>query len=248
MMKFILKFFLLLPGFLYSASALFSAPTSPSTANGITEAFLDVKLSTSVPGIITVKKFKEGDAVREGDVIFELDKQLEELEVIRRKAVMDNRKADFEATSVLFKTSKSVSKEEVEKKELEFKVARTEHDIAVEQLRRRQLISPLSGWITEMHIEVGEACQPYQSVVRVVDVHRCYFISHLEAKQAVALKLDQNVKMEIDTGAAPANVDGKIVYLAPVADPASGLIRIKVLFENPDGKVRPGLAGKIFLN
>lgn len=247
------KFLLPFLGLLLSAPTLFSAPSSPSTANGITEPFLDVRLSTFVPGIVSVKKFKEGDAVREGDVILELDKQLEQLEVVRRKAIMDNRKADFDATSVLFKSSKSVSKEEMEKKELEYKVAQAEHEIAIEQLRRRQLISPLSGLITEFRIEVGEACRPYESgvyqtVVRVVDVRRCYFISHLEANQAVGLKLEQNVKMEIDTGAAPASVSGKIVYLAPVADPASGLIRIKVLFENPEGKVRPGLAGKIFLN
>jgi hypothetical protein len=30
-------------------------------------------------------------------------------------------------------------------------------------------------------------------------------------------------------------------------DPASGLLKIKVLFENPDNKIRPGVAGLLHL-
>ena len=216
-------------------------------AEGVTEPFLDVTLSASVAGIITGQKFKEGDFVKEGDVILELDKKLEELETARRKLVMDNKKVDFEATEVLFKTTKAVSGEEREKKEVEYRISVVEHDMAAEQLRRRSIISPLSGIITEVMLDVGEACQPYQPLARVVDVRRVYFVANIEAKLAALFKQGQPVKLEIDTGAAALPVQGTISFLSPVADPASGLIKVKVLFENPAGKVRPGLAGKLLL-
>jgi RND family efflux transporter MFP subunit len=238
-------FFFILAAVVSTVASVSGQSTTPNS--GITEAFLDVKLSTAVPGIISKKSFKEGDAVRAGDVILELDSQLEKLEVERRKAIVENRRVDRDATTVLFKSSKGMSKEELDKKELEYKVAQAEYDTAVEQLRRRSLVSPLAGVITEMEIEEGEACQPYQPMVRVVDVERCYFITHLEAKDAVRLKLGQTVKVEIQTGAAPAKVEGKIVFLSPVADSASGLVRMKAVFENPKGKIRPGLAGKMSL-
>jgi len=216
-------------------------PPSP----GITEPFLDVTLSAPVPGIITARKSREGDFVHEGTVILELDKKLEELEVERRKLVRDQKWSDFDGTQKLFKTTKGISKEEVEKKEAEYKVAAVEHDMAAEQLRRRQVISPLSGTITEITLEVGEACQPYQPLVRVVDARRCYFITNTEAKLVAGLKLDQTVKMEIDTEAGTMTVQGKIVFLSPVVDPASGLRKVKVLFDNGDGKVRPGVSGRM---
>ena len=50
------------------------------TITGITEPIADVTLSASVPGIVSAWKFKEGDSVRQGDTIIELDKKLEELE------------------------------------------------------------------------------------------------------------------------------------------------------------------------
>src|SRR5947207_8319700 len=197
----------------------------------ITEPVLDVTLSAPVPGIITARKSREGDFVQEGAVILELDKKLEELEVERRKLVRDQKWSDFDGTQKLFKTTKGISKEEVEKKEAEYRVAAVEHDMAAEQLRRRQVISPLSGTITEIMLHVGEACQPYQPLVRVVDARRCYFITNTEAKLVAGLKLDQTVKMEIDIEAGLVTVEGKIVFLSPLVDPSSGLRKVKVLFD-----------------
>ena len=172
---------------------------------------------------------------------------MEELEVERRKLVRDQKWSDFDGTQKLFKTTKGISKEEVEKKEAEYKVAAVEHDMAAEQLHRRQVISPLSGTITEIMLHVGEACQPYQPLVRVVDARRCYFITNTEAKLVAGLKLGQTVKMEIDTEAGLVTVEGKIVFLSPLVDPASGLRKVKVLFDNGDGRVRPGVSGRMLL-
>jgi multidrug resistance efflux pump len=172
-----------------------------------------------------------------------LDSIIEELEVERRKIVRDEKRRDFEGTQRLFKTTKGMSKEEVDKKEAEYKVAAVEFDMAVEQKHRRQLIAPSGGVITEILIEAGEACQAYQPLVRVVDSRRCYLITNVEGRQANRLRLDQKVMLEVDLGEGKVVVPGAIVFLSPVVDPASGLQRIKILFENKDGRIRPGLTG-----
>lgn len=214
---------------------------------GITEPFLDVTLSTSVPGILTARKFKEGEFIQEGQVLLELDKKLEELEVDRRRLVRDQKKNDYEGTKKLFSSTRGVSKEDLEKKEVEYRVAAVEHDMAEEQLRRRQVVSPLSGTITEIMLEVGESCAAYQTLIRVVDARRGYFITNVEASHAARLKTGQALKLELDTGASPITVQGQIILLSPVADPASGLRRVKLLFDNADGRVVPGVAGKLIL-
>ncbi len=50
------------------------------------------------------------------------------------------------------------------------------------------------------------------------------------------------MKIEVEGGVI---VTGKISFISPVVDPASGLAKIKALFENADGKIRPGLAAKL---
>lgn len=223
------------------------AAIATATAPGLTEPFLDVTLSASVPGILTSRKFKEGDLVQEGQVLLELDRRIEELEVARRQIVRDQKKTDFEGTRKLFTTTRGVSKEDLDKKEVEYRVAAVETDMAAEQLRRRQLLSPLTGTISEILIDVGESCSAYQPLVRVVDTRRCYFVANVEARQADRLKTGQTLRIEIESGASPVMVQGQISYLAPTVDPASGLRRVKLLFDNADGRVVPGVAGRLML-
>ena len=217
------------------------------SASGITEPFLDVTLSTPVPGIVTTRKFKEGDFIKEGEILLELDKRLEELEADRRRLVRDQKKTDYEGTAKLYKSTGGVSKEELDKKEVEYRVAAVEYDMAAEGLRRRQLLSPLTGIIAEITLEVGEACQAYQPLARVVDTRRCYFTTNIEENRAARLKVGQPAKLELDGGTGTIALQGKIDFVSPVVDPASGLQRVKVLFENADSKVQPGVAGRMTL-
>jgi RND family efflux transporter MFP subunit len=231
---------------------LLNAVTSISAADsiavpGITEPFLDVSLSASVPGIVTALKLKEGDVVQQGQVLLELDRKIEELEVRRREIVRDQKRTDFEGTKKLFSSTRGVSKEDLDKKEVEYRVAAVETDMAAEQLRRRQLLSPLTGTISEIQIEVGESCSAYQTLVRVVDTRRCYFIANVEARHADRLKAEQMLKLEIESGADFVKVQARISFLAPTVDPASGLRRVKLLFENGDGRVVPGVAGRLLM-
>jgi RND family efflux transporter MFP subunit len=225
--------------------ALASRAADSLAINGITEPFLDVTLTVSVPGIIRSEPFSEGAAVKKGDVVLELDKKLEEFEAARRKAVMEQTKAEFESTRQLSSTTKSVSKEELGKKEADYNVAAAEYGAAAEELARRQVVAPFDGTIAEISLRTGAACAPYQAIARLVDTSRFYFTGHLDGKSAVKLSLNQPVSLEIVGMNKP--VTGKICFVSPVVDPASGLATVKAIFENADGAIRPGLAAKLIV-
>ncbi len=212
---------------------------------GLTEPVFDVVLSLPVPGIVSSLAVREGDFVKTNEVILELDNRLEELEVDRRKFVLDNRKADWESTRTVFEKSNSVSRDELLKKEADYKIAVAEYETAVEQLKRRRLISPGAGVVAELKPHTGESCSAYEPVARIVDTRRCYFVSNVEAQSSVRFKPQQKLALEIDDGDQKVRVEGNIVFISPVVDSSSGLQRIKVLFENPEGKIRPGLSGRI---
>jgi len=213
------------------------------SVEGITEPYFDVLLSSSVQGTIHTQRYKEGDEVKEGEVLLELDSQLEELEANRRKAVMERNRADFDSTKMLFEKTKAVSKDELDKKQMESAVATLEHDIAEEQLKRRKIIAPFAGRIVEIFLQPGSSVEPYKPLVRLVDTKRVYFVGHIEGTAAAGLKVGQTVKIEVLGAKAP--VQATISFIAPVVDSASGLAKVKALFENADGAIRPGLSAKM---
>ena len=217
---------------------------------GLTEPILDATLSSPVSGIVGARKFKEGEFVKQGQAIVELDKKLEELEENRRRLVVAHLKHDLEAIRFLFsKPNSSIKKETLDKAQVDYDVSVVDHQTAEENLRRRSITAPFDGYIVEIFLQLGEACQiQYQQpVLRLVDTRRCYFVSHIDAKAGYTLKPGQPVTLEIEAGAATVTVPGTIDFISPVVDAASGLMKVKAIFDNSDGKIRPGVAGKMLL-
>jgi len=131
---------------LMASVSILACGASPSygqerlSASGITEPIKDVTLSVSMAGTIATIFFKEGAHIEKGQSILELDNKLEELEVERRKLLWECKaevesaaaqvatlKSLLESTRELFKSTASVSKEELEKMELEYELAIAEH-------------------------------------------------------------------------------------------------------------------------
>ena len=242
--------------------------------SGITEPINDVTLSLDVTGAIRSVFFKEGAPLKKGQAIIELDNTLESLEVKRRKLIWESKaevnaaiermitlKSLLESTRALYESTGSVSKEELDEKELDYKLAlaeqnrleiaeereRVEYEMAVETLRKRTLLSPINGVIIELFLDTGEICEANQALVRIVDTSKCFFVCNLEERLGMKLKMGQSVHLEIQTGSNSLKKKGIIVFVSPVVDPASGLFEVKAQFDNSGGEIYPGVSGFMFV-
>lgn len=213
---------------------------------GVTEPVKDVTLAFPIVGVVGARPLEEGAIVRKDQVVIELDKQLEELDLERKRLARELAASELERLkSLAQRNAISVSKEEIEKKRSEFEIARVDHELAAALLKRRQLASPIEGQVAQFYKDVGEKCEDQQPVVRIVDTRRCHLVANLEPRVAQTLRSGQKVGVEVQVGESPVAVEATVIYLSPVADAASGLLRIKAVFENPEGRIRPGVAGRI---
>lgn len=242
--------------------------------SGITEPVKEVTLSMPVPGIISTIFFKEGAKVKKGQCILELEKRIEELEVERRKVVWKSEaeliaaservatlKSLLESTRELFKSTRSVSEEDLEKSELEYKLAmgeqqrlevvekreRIEYEMALENLHKRSMRSPIQGTIIKLYMHEGESCEEHQPLVDMVDTSRCLLVCNAEEGIGRTLKKGQSVDLKIRAGSESIAKKGTIVFVSPVVDQASSLLEVKAEFDNKGGAVRPGVAGVMLL-
>ncbi len=216
---------------------------------GITEPVRDAILNSPVDGIIARQFFDEGSFAREGEVLLELDKSLQELEAARRQIVRDNRKKEYDRLSALYQETKSVSEEDLDKKRLEYQEAQAEFELAAELVRKRQIVAPFSGFVVDwFNRDPGEGCKQNETaLVRLVDTRQARFICNLEADRGSLVRLKQKVRLELGEPANRQLVDGEVIFVSPIVDAASGLLTVKILFQNPDGTVRPGVSGFLLL-
>jgi len=62
------------------------------------------------------------------------------------------------------------------------------------------------------------------------------------------LKLEQPLSVQFEPALKIAPVRGRLSYVSPAIDPASGLVEIRVTFQNPGWRVPPGVKGQITLD
>ena len=248
-----------------------TAPAAPVPAAGITQAIHDLKLSVTAAGRIEALFVKEGDRVRKGDLLLHMDRTLEALEVRRREVMLEDTARLDElrakeltlteqvgAAKLLLSTGgvsrKQVEDEELalgaivaERKSIEFakRRERVELDLAREAYERRHLRSPIDGMVTRIVSRIGESVAPHEPVMVVVDVRTVRFTGTVPLAEVSRIRAGSSVVLQLGSDAEPLNRLAHLVFVSPVADPSSGLVDVMAEFDNADGSVRPGTAGRI---
>ncbi|MEN9329105.1 MAG: hypothetical protein RLZZ484_293 [Pseudomonadota bacterium] len=251
-----------------------TAPTvTASSAPGVTQALRDVKLSMTVAGRIDGMMVREGSRVRQGQLLMHLDRTLEELEVQRRRLLVEDRARldelkqkektlieQVESLRPLLLTG-GVSRKQVEDEEMALGAVaaerkalaaskereRVELSLAQEAYERRHLRSPMDGTITKVLFRQGESVGPHEAVVSVVDTSRVRFMGTVPSRAGVKLQVGSVVKIELGQDSQVRVRSAKVVFVSPIADPSSGLVEVIAEFDNADGSVRPGISGRMLL-
>lgn len=237
---------------------------------GIIHPERDLTLSLGVGGVVARVAVEPGQTVRAGQPLLSLDDRLHAVEVERRKLVWEDR-SEIKATEArlilireLLETARAihartggVSQDEIKKLEMEV----ISSDGRLEQLRAQELreeleykgaeqerqaltlAAPADGVITAVELDVGEWNRPGEPVLRMVQSQVCQL--RVSVSRQAARGLAVGMKLPVWAEGRAAALPGRIAYVSPVADAASGLVEIRVRFDNPRGQVRPGASGRV---
>ncbi|NIB44506.1 efflux RND transporter periplasmic adaptor subunit [Pseudomaricurvus alkylphenolicus] len=240
--------------------------------DGVTKPISDLDLSVSVDGVVHQLFVSEGQHVKKGEPLLRLDDRLQAFEARLRKQIL-NDKARYESSKYnrdivesllksareLQKSTGSVSNEEVMRLDMQFntvagevrameqakKREKLEYDAAQAELERHTLVSPIDGIVTEVLLDVGEWAQSGEVVIKVVDPSSCFLEVNIEERQVRHLQELDAVPVFVSAGDRTLEKSGKVVFVSPVADQASGLVRVKLRFENLERDVWPGMPASI---
>jgi RND family efflux transporter MFP subunit len=254
-------------GLVFSANA-----AGPLTVNGVTEPYRQATISSEIAGRIVDIRKNEGFFAKKGDTILELDFEEARLDAERNRVISESdaelraaklkaetAKQDLDATKMVHDSTRSVSEEELWKKQLEYDVARTECDriamtkekarleyrISLENLKRHFLLAPFSGMVSQRFLNEGENCKPQEPLVKLVDVRKCRFITYVPAARSQGLVKGKKVTLTLGGVKSQRTRQGAIEFASPVVDASSGLRTIKVVFDNADGSIQPGVTGTL---
>ena len=213
------------------------------TLNGKIKEKSLTSLSFRVGGPLLKLNVKQGDYVKQGEVIAQIDQRDYKLQVETTKAQFEQTKGEYERYKQLIEQNK-IPENTFEKIKSGYLMTKTAYENAQNQLRDTELRAPFSGYIYEKFVENFQTVGAGTPIVSIIDN------SHLEAVVSVSesqLKLVKNNKesyLSVDN----AGISNFPVKLFSVGEKAmqDGLYEVKFLFENKkDLQVAPGMTAEV---
>lgn len=159
------------------------------------------------------------------------------------KLQLDNREADFKRIDELYKVG-GISRSEWEAAQTTLEVQRTAYR---NLLQNTSLTSPINGVVTARNYDNGDMYSGASPVLVVeqlnpvkltIAVSEAYFTS-------VKKGMSVDVKLEVYD---QETFKGVVDLIYPTIDPTTRTFQVEVKLDNRDGRVRPGMFGRVTMN
>lgn len=202
-------------------------------------------VAAEVPGVVEAMRVEEGQRVRRGQVLAEIDLRGLEQRLVEAEAVAGQRRVQFGKAEKLLERQ-SITQEQ-------YLNALTARDVAEAQLAsvrlelsKAQVKAPWSGTVARRRVEVGDYAQPGQALFEIIDVGRLKVRAPAPSKDVPFLHVGSVAEVTFDI--FPGEVfSGEITHLAAALDPTSRTLDVEVQIDNSDGRLRPGLYARLRL-
>jgi len=176
---------------------------SQVSATGELKAKAQVNLQAQVMGIVSRLAVEEGDLVKKGDVLLELEQQAYQAQLVQARAGFTQASLSHARVESLY-TRKLVSDQDHEASKAAFDMARAQYDAAQDQFERTTIRAPISGTVVKVNVKEGETViigtmNAIGTVILVLaDMSQMEAWVDVDETDVVALALGQMARVEVD--------------------------------------------------
>lgn len=215
--------------------------------NGIVAARDEMRLSFKTGGIIRRITVQEGESVKQGQLLAELELTEINAQFQQAKQVADKAARDLERGERLH-ADQVISLEALQNLRTQAAITAAARDAARFNLGQSIIVAPRDGVILRQLAEERELIPPGQPVIVLGSSERGHVVrAAVSDRDLVRINVGDRAEIRLD--AYPGRVfTGKVHEVSAAADPRSGLFPIEVRFEVPaDTKLATGFVAKLQL-
>jgi RND family efflux transporter MFP subunit len=239
------------------------------TITGNAAAVSQVKLIARVLGFLEKIHFEDGALVRKGDLLFTIQQdqykaQLQQAQAqlqLQQSALLYAKTEVMRYTALLKKdaaTQVDVDHWNFEKASAEANIAAAQAQVAIAQLNMSytEVRAPFDGQMGRHLIDVGNVVGGDGQSVTLADITQLdpiYVTANLSSQQALDIRDNLNQRRltleqlhQVPIEAALSNEagfphKGRLEYVSPAIDPATGTLLVRGIMSNPNRTLLPGL-------
>jgi RND family efflux transporter MFP subunit len=230
-------------------------------ATGTSEPVRDANLSPQMTGRIASIHVKEGDKVKAGAVLAQLDSMEASLRVEQTTASAASSRSQYELAKAEYDrlaplaergtvTAQQLQRLAGQRDALKSAADATQvmEADAKRHVTNTSIRAPFSGVISKVHSEVGEVAtmMPVTVIVRLVDLSSVDVRVPVHERELARIAIGNRVVASFPSISASA--EGKVTFISPEIDPKTRSAEVVTRIPNPESKFRAGMFTEISID
>ena len=209
------------------------------SAIGSVAAVQGVTVSADLAGTVDRIAFDSGRAVRQGDVLVELDTRQERAQLAAAEAQGDFARATFGRMEGLLKDN-VVSKAEFDAATADQKQTAARIGEIRAAIDRKTIRAPFSGILGIRQVNVGQYLSSGQPIVQLQSLNPIYVNFGVPQQATAQMRVGRDVHITSeDLGGL--EFSGRITAVDSIVNSETRNIQVQATLANPDGTLRPGM-------
>lgn len=204
-----------------------------------------VTVAPEIAGRVERIGFREGEAVKAGDVLVELDASILRAERAKARADLTLARANHERAIALAGQGMGTLRARDEAVGA-YQAAEANLALAEARLQKATITAPLSGVVGLRSVSVGAYVAPGERIVELAGIDPIKLDFRVPELALSSVRRGQRVRVTLD--ALPGKVfEGGIYAIDPIVDVSGRAIRLRARIPNPQGELSPGLFARVQL-
>lgn len=208
-------------------------------AVGTARANESVEVTSKASNTISAIRFNEGDRVRRGQVLVELDNAEERAALAEAEAALAESQNNFKRSRDLY-TSKALSVSQLDLIEATLKGNQARVDVAKARLDDTIIRASFDGNTGFRRVSVGSLVSPGTVITTLDDTSLIKL--DFTVPETYLYVLEKGLPVRAETAGLPGReFTGKVAQIDSRIDPVSRSIAVRAELPNPKGELRPGM-------
>lgn len=196
-----------------------------------------VDVVVRIAGRIQTLNVEEGDWVRKGDILAEIENGRERVQQRQAELRLEEQRRLLERNEAML-AEDLVSRQVYDDAKSAHDLAEADRDLARIAVEETIIRAPFAGQVTERRVVLGQQVAVTTPLFTLADFEPLRVRIHLPETIARKVAVGQRVLVTAEAAAEP--LPGKVERISPVVDPATSTVRLTLLLEGGARSARVG--------
>lgn len=202
-----------------------------------------VMMRPEVSGRVTQINFRDGERVRKGQLLVQLDDQLPLAQIKQSQAELSIAQTNHKRNQELL-AQKFISQRTVDESAAALEVAQAKLALSQATAERLKILAPFDGIAGIRSINVGDYLKDGTDMVNIEDIDTLYVDYRLPERFQSQVQKGQRAKVEID--ALPGRYfSAQVIAVDPLIDASGRSIGVRASIDNRKLELRPGMFARV---